>query len=107
MSTQVLPYMGTDWIEGYTDQYIIISLSHSTRESAMFWRADEQDYTSTLIDAGKFPGEQVRANLDRYNNGLGTVALRFIRMALGILRLYPVAFDYSVLDAFLTIKKIV
>jgi len=105
MGKLVLPDMGTDWLEGCNDEYIILSLSHSTKEVSMFWR-NEYTYTSSPINAGRFGGELVRANPDRYNNGLGSVAVPLTRTALTILGLYPVAVDYTTLDAFLTIEKV-
>lgn len=106
MGKLVLPDMGNDWIEGCVDQYIILSLSHSTREFAMFWNGDETNYTATPINAGRFTGDQVRANIDRYNDGLSSVAVPLTRTGLGLLGLYPTGFAYNSIDAFLTIDKI-
>jgi hypothetical protein len=102
-----LPDMGTDWLEGCEDLYIVISLSRSLPELTMFWTANEWGYTSTLINAGRFPGLQIRAGIDKYNNGLSTVAVPLTRRALGLLGLYPLSIDHTVLDEFLTIEKIV
>lgn len=106
MGKHYLPDMGNDWLDGCIDQYIIIGLSRSLPELTMFWTANECNYTSTLINAGKFEGVTVRANLDRYNDGISTVAVPLTRAALTLLGLYPLSIDHSVLDNFLTIEKI-
>ncbi len=101
-----LPDMGNDWIDGCTDLYIVIGLSRSLPELTMFWTANECGYTSTPFNAGRFAGSQVRANIDRYNNGLSSVAVPLTRTALALLGLYPMVIDHSALDNFLTIEKI-
>lgn len=98
--------MGTDWLEGCEDQYIVLSLTHSTPEVTMFWNAHESDYTSSIITAGRFDGGLIRAQIDRYNNGLSTVAVPLTSAALSILGLYIVVADYKMLDAFLTIERV-
>lgn len=72
-------------------QYIILSLSHSTIEEPMFWRANDMGYTNSPFAAGKYTEEQVKENPDYYNNGLSTVAIPLTDEAM-----YKIGFKVSI-----------
>ena len=55
--------------------YIILSLKHSTKDEACFWRADNSGYTTNPWQAGIYTEEQVTNDRDYYNDGFNTVAI--------------------------------
>jgi hypothetical protein len=63
-------------------KYIIISMTHSSKEVICFWRADDSGYTENPWGAGIYTEEQVKANPKYYNNGYETVAVELTHNAL-------------------------
>lgn len=55
--------------------YIILSLKHSTKNEAVFWRAENAGYTNIPWAAGIYTEEQVKAKNWYYNNGMNTKAI--------------------------------
>lgn len=102
-----LPDFGDDWLEDLRDMYIILSLSKSNHQITMFWLAHDLGYTDSIISAGLYHKDQVLARIDRYNNGISTVAIPCTRDALCTLGLYPVVADYTNIDKFMTLVKTV
>jgi hypothetical protein len=56
-------------------QYIIVSLKHSEKDEACFWRSNDTGYTINPWQAGIYSEEQVKANPDYYNDGFNTIAV--------------------------------
>ncbi len=97
----VLPEVGDDWLDGLVDQYIIISLKHSTKENTMFWRANCLGYTSSMLNAGKYCREIVEGRLEYYNDGLNCMAVPCTLEALETLGVFTVLADYNMVKIFL------
>jgi hypothetical protein len=49
--------------------FIIVSLKHSTEEEVVFWQANDSGYTSIPWFAGVYTEEQIRRDLNYYNDG--------------------------------------
>ena len=97
----VLPEVGDDWLDGLVDQYIIISLKHSTNEVTMFWRANCLGYTCSPLNAGKYCKEVIEGHMMYYNDGLNSLAIPCTQAALEILGIFTVLADYNMNHIFL------
>lgn len=59
-----------------SDLFYIVSLKHSgNRDWLLFWRPNDQGYTSFLEAAGRYSLEDVEKNARYYNNGDSTIAV--------------------------------
>lgn len=68
--------MYTDWIEGYENKYVIVSLKRSTlTNGVLYWKPNECGYTPYLMCALFLHQDKVSNALDRYNDGLSTIAV--------------------------------
>ena len=105
MGKPYLPDMGTDWIEGMEDRYVILSLTHSTPEFTMFWLPGNLGYTTCLANAGKYDVSLIQQKMGYYNDGINTVAVPLTITALNILGIATVLADYKMIDAFMTIDR--
>lgn len=103
MSTKkVLPSIGADWLHGLRDMYIILSLKHSSLETAMFWQANCAGYTCSLVNAGKYSKEEIEGSLGYFNNGIDAIAIPCTQAAFETLGIFSVAVDFSITKVFLT-----
>jgi len=55
--------------------YVILSLKHSTKDEACFWKADNAGYTINPWQAGIYTAEQIANDPNYYNDGLNTIAI--------------------------------
>jgi len=55
--------------------YIILSLKHSSKDEACFWRADNSGYTIHPWAAGIYTEEQINSDPEYYNDGYNTIAI--------------------------------
>lgn len=55
--------------------YIILSVSHSSKDEPIYWRANDSGYINVPWGAGIYSEEQVKANPKYYNNGYDTIAI--------------------------------
>ena len=97
----VLPEVGDDWLDGLVDQYIIVSLKHSTRESTMFWKSNSLGYTCSPFNAGKYCKEVIEDHMMYYNDGLNAMAVPCTQAALETLGIFTVLADYNMNHIFL------
>ncbi len=98
----VLPEVGSDWLFGLRDRYIILSLKHSSLEVAMFWKADDAGFTGSLVNAGKYTREEVESALGYYNDGINAVAIPCTQAAFETLGIFAVVVDFDMVKVFLT-----
>lgn len=87
-----LPEIGTNWLEGCHNQYVILSLKMSGHGFSMFWRPGHvidgmpiKGYTGHILEAGKFDKLYVQANIRTYNDGVNSVAIPLTGDALHML----------------------
>lgn len=102
MSNRTLPEIGTDWVEGCENQYIVISLKRSTIEVTQFWKQSERGYTVCPFFAGRFSKETIEDSIYQFNDGLNSVAIPLTHHALNLIGLGSVAADLSCIDLFCT-----
>ncbi|MES2287470.1 MAG: hypothetical protein V4547_17380 [Bacteroidota bacterium] len=57
------------------NQYIILSLSHSTKDEAVFWRSDNAGYTIVPFAAGIYSEDDIKRDPAYYNDGYNTIAI--------------------------------
>lgn len=79
--------------------YIILSLSHSSPEQVVFWRANNAGYCNSPFLAGIYTEEQVKGNQQYYNNGLSTVAVPLTTAAMEAIG-FNVSVDWKKVEAF-------
>lgn len=82
-----IPEPSNDWIEGFTGNYVILSLKHSQPDAFVFWRADDRGYTPFLFNAGFYSRAQIEAAPNYYNDGFNAVAVPLTFSALTLLDL--------------------
>lgn len=100
--TLVLPELGEDWLKGYRNTYIILSLKHSTPEFSMFWAPGDCGYTCNLIEAGKYARGIIQRKPFYYNDGINSVAVPLTHTALDILGLGTVLVEYTLIERLLS-----
>lgn len=93
-----LPEIGTDWLDGLQDCYIIYSIKRSTPTDPQFWKASKHGYAS-IFTCGVFTKTEILGNIWQYNDGLNAVAIPLTHTALTLLG-FSVKIDFSVLDRF-------
>lgn len=98
-----LPAIGTHWYEGCVGKYVILSLTHSTKDAAVWYMPGDSGYTTSMVNAGKYPMDAVVSRIDYYNNGVSTMAVPLTHEAFDLLDIEYTSFDMSNLDKFLTI----
>lgn len=105
MPTSKLPQLGTDWLEGCVDRYIIVSLKHSTPDSLYYWKAGSLGYTNYPFTAGKYTRAEIEARPLYYNDGLNAVAVPLTATALQLIG-FPSAVILSdeIFDQFCNIR---
>lgn len=82
--TWCLPCLGSDWLKGFTDHYILVNPVFSIGGKTAFYTG-KKEITGNFFDAGVIPGEKVRSKLFFYNDGLMMVAVPLTFTALRIL----------------------
>lgn len=85
-------------------KYIIISLSHGTGKSPVFWRANAAGYTNSPFAAGIYTEEQVKARPDYYNDGLSTVAIPLTEQAMEAIS-FTCSFNEKAVEKFFQVAK--
>lgn len=106
MSKLILPEVGTDWVEGCENQYIVISLKHSTVEITQFWKQSQHGYTVCPFFAGRFSKETIERNIQQFNDGLNAVAIPLTHHALNLIGLGSVIADYSIMERVFCSRRI-
>lgn len=101
-----LPSFGDNWVDGYENKYIVLSLKHSTPGQFAFWKADCLGYTWYLFNAGIYDVSDIEAQMQYFNDGIDAIAVPLTGHALELLNL-RVLCDTSdnVLSRFLNISS--
>lgn len=79
--TWVLPQIGTDWIKGFDDMYLLINPVFSIGGRIAYYTRNKE-ITTDFFKAGILPGEKVRRKLFLYNDGIMMVAVPLTLTAL-------------------------
>ncbi len=80
-----LPVIGTDWLDGWVDKYVIFSLKRSTPERFSYWKANNLGYTDCPFTAGIYDKSDIEREPEHYNDGLNCVAIPLTATALQLL----------------------
>lgn len=56
-------------------KYVIVSLKHSSEGTLVFWRANDNGYTSNPWEAGEYTEQDVTDNPNHYNDGTESIAV--------------------------------
>lgn len=56
-------------------KYIIVSLKHSSEERLVFWRAEDNGYTSNPWEAGTYTEQELADKPNHYNDGAESIAV--------------------------------
>ena len=101
-----LPQIGTDWLDGFEDCYLLVNPLYSTNDRVKYWRhAFEECHLGFGYgsDAGVFSGADIRAQIHTLNNGLTHVAVPCTWTALWILARLDFNDEFA-FDAFASIQ---
>lgn len=98
-SSYQLPEVGTDWLFGLRDMYIILSLKHSTKEVPMFWKSGDCGYTEYLVNCGIYSKSQIDGQIWYYNDGINAVAVPLTATAFRTLG-FQIVIDLAHIDQF-------
>ncbi len=78
-----LPVAGTDWVDGFYEKYIIVSLKFSLPDMLKFWKPKGLGYTKYLFAAGLFEKWEIEQDIWHYNDGINAVAVPLTETAMG------------------------
>jgi hypothetical protein len=98
-----LPEVGTDWLSGLQDCYVIYSIKRSEPGNPQFWTSGGFGY-ATIFSCGVFTKTEILGNIWRFNDGLNAVAIPLTFTALETLGfVFKITIDEGSLIRFLNV----
>lgn len=99
-ATWVLPEIGTDWLDGLQNCYILLAPHLSQKGKPVFHRRGMEGFCNNVVEAGVTTGVEMAGQIWKYNDGTNVVAIPLTVTALSILGLMPNNFDPANLGRF-------